>query len=230
LAGLLIVSFQLLALSTHNLLEHAFDRKDIVTGTLNLPESLFDMYDKILGLIYQQKPAQSQLAKGILMWILFSKRTLSAQELGEALSIDFEQTSSLDADAIPTPRAIEKSCMGLVCLDEHLMVSFSHATVKEYLAVKQDELDWISLGPERVTVCCLTNLNYSEFIGDQISSFDIVQRLEDYTFGEYASQNWITHIKDVKALTREKPEGRLLTDRVSTLALDLLKNAEKPYI
>lgn len=222
-----MVRFQFLVWQISILLEHAETRRDIMIGMQDLPNNLEDMYAKILGMICEQ-PHTYPLAKNVIMCVLHAKRRLSVQELGEVILIDLENEMDpqLDLDAISTPVAIERSCMGLITIDEQLMISFSHPSFQVYLLDNSDKYNWLSLGRQRIAMYCLKYLNYRDFIQDEISVSVVSQMLKDYSFGKYAAENWISHVQDVKQMTGDDT-FRLWKERVLKLTLELLRNATK---
>ncbi|GMG23383.1 unnamed protein product [Aspergillus oryzae] len=106
------------------------DKRRIVDVTTNLPNSVYDAYERILS-----KSRNSEQAKKLLHIIVGAARPLTVQEMGVALRLQESHRSYLDLDIIPEERfrdTIRDLCgLFVTILDSRLYLI--HQTAKEFL-------------------------------------------------------------------------------------------------
>ncbi|KAE8330619.1 ankyrin repeat-containing domain protein [Aspergillus sergii] len=106
------------------------DKRRIVDVTTNLPNSVYDAYERILS-----KSRNTEQAKKLLHIIVGAARPLTVQEMGVALRLKESHRSCLDLDIIPEERfrdTIRDLCgLFVTILDSRLYLI--HQTAKEFL-------------------------------------------------------------------------------------------------
>lgn len=131
-------------------------------------------------------------------------RTLTLDELAEALSIDLddEGSTAMDFDAVWTdPDDILVLCGSLVTVSpDRTKVALAHYSVKEFLISSRvlEILPRFYMGGIEIEASlaktCLTYLCFEDFQGGSLlDSTELGQRLEKYHFLKYAAQSWATH-------------------------------------
>ena len=145
----------------------------IKTALANLPESLFDSYERILLSIGQASIAD---ASSIMQWIAFAKRPLTLEEVAEAATA-VPGTEDIDSDdKLYDPYDVLRICRSLLSLSqEHVcicgkwefrqVVRFAHASVREYLVsdhLAKGPVFIFSLLPQdshlKIGGCCISAL------------------------------------------------------------------------
>jgi hypothetical protein len=100
-------------------------RLDVKAALNELPLGMEGLYDRMANSIQTQPKGNNQmLAKNILGWATCSQRSLSVEELRDALGKD---------RPLDIYRAINDLCGGFVVIDNEEKVSMIHATAVEYL-------------------------------------------------------------------------------------------------
>ena len=121
----------------------ALTRKSRLNIVKNIctPEGLGNMYNRIFALISQGNRIELDLAKRIIMWILYSKRPMTVQELQKAVHPRPTSSSGDDDDFPDFNRTVVLTCAGLVerqnifistYRSEMASFQFIHLSVKEY--------------------------------------------------------------------------------------------------
>jgi len=166
--------------------------------------SLGDVYTTILTRLKAQKAYRSVLGMKVLMWVLYSKRPLRAEELYHALGVEIG-SPDLDPENVPTVQTLVASCLGLVTLEASLStVRLVHFTLQEHLSSNPT----LFYSPHSmIAEVCLTYLNFGS-VRDLSPTLDRVPAT--MLLLEYASVYWGEHAR------------RGMTENVKTLALRLL--------
>ncbi|KAG1818967.1 uncharacterized protein BJ212DRAFT_1298268 [Suillus subaureus] len=110
-------------------------RPDSVQKALDdLPEGLYEAYDRIIHSIEERGHNDGQISKSCLLWLASTLSPLTLDQLNEAIMIKAGQ-SSLNMDlGVMDPMDIVVVCSSLVTYDEATgIISPSHYSVKEYL-------------------------------------------------------------------------------------------------
>nr|XP_036582209.1 nacht and ankyrin domain protein [Colletotrichum truncatum]KAF6790869.1 nacht and ankyrin domain protein [Colletotrichum truncatum] len=160
------------------------------------------------------------LAKRVLAWLTHARSTLTAAELGDALSVaDSVQRgwTSWTTRYRPLPRMMINCCQGLVLLEPVTnRLSLAHYTVQEHFEKHTDRLfPWAKVDFART---CLSYLLYDDFdSGPCNADEDIYGRVIKYPFLAYAAQYWGNHVAD----TEQEPGvadllSKFLGQRIST--------------
>ncbi|KAL1605045.1 hypothetical protein SLS60_004588 [Paraconiothyrium brasiliense] len=122
----------------------ALTRRQRSEAIMNIttPEGLEQMYDRIVVLIQGKNSAERGLASRIFVWLLYSKRPLTTQELQVAISDDGSLQSGVDDDYVDFKRSVIMSCAGLVEVQTTSSDTFAadirsfqfiHLSAKEYM-------------------------------------------------------------------------------------------------
>ena len=94
---------------------------------------LGDAYTATLTQLRALKGDKSILGLKVLMWVLYSERTLQAQELCHALGVEIG-SADLDPENVPALRTLVASCLGLVTVEASSSpVRLMHFTLQEHL-------------------------------------------------------------------------------------------------
>ena len=169
-------------------------RKGIRQALKTLPISLDATYDEAMARIDAQNNDDKQLAEQVLAWISFAVRPLSLNELQEALAVE-PGSHQLDEDNIPGEELLTSVCAGLVVVDqESQLVRLCHYSTEEYL--KRFRGGKFPQASKYIAESCLTCLLYSEYTKGAVAvEKEIVSRIKDCHFIDYAATNWGHHIK-----------------------------------
>jgi len=166
---------------------------------------LGDVYGGTIERIKAQNGDKSRLGMAALMWVSHAERSLKADELCHALSVELGSTN-FSAGNIPSISTLVGSCQGLITVDkEASTVRLAHFTLQEYFSAHPD----IFTRPHSAMAeICLTYLN-----SQQIKALSTAPSAatENTPFLEYCSVYWGTHAK------------KELSDCARSLALELLK-------
>jgi len=167
-----------------------------------------DVYAATLGRIRAQETGRARLGMDAIMWVAYSGRPLSPDELCQALGVQIGSTD-LDSGNIPSIRTILNCGLGLVTVDSSSsVVRLVHFTLQEHI------LDNPTLfrGPHTmIAMVCLTYLNFG-----CIRAISPALRSPPPTasFLGYASRYWGEHARRQTSIS------------VVSLALNLLDGFE----
>ncbi|KAB8291562.1 hypothetical protein EYC80_006363 [Monilinia laxa] len=109
----------------------------VIKALQNLPRSLEETYDRLLGRIVEIE--RREYVKRMFDWIISSRRPLKADEIREAIAFTINDTF-WDAAKIPNDlHRLVRSCGNLVVIDEDTEeVQLAHYTVEQYLLHTQN--------------------------------------------------------------------------------------------
>jgi ankyrin repeat protein len=187
--------FLFVYLSMQGLLEQT-SVSELRAALAEMPTTLYDVYNGILQRIRDQSSSKSKLAMRIFMWLSFCERSLTVQELQQALAVDpVLDADDLDRERIPPARFFEDVCMDLVTIDkDRSHVLLAHASLSQYLTELKESL--FPRGPRDIAYSALTYLHYDEFAKgpcDDAESFRV--RLQQYSLSPYVAKFWGDHIR-----------------------------------
>ncbi|RAQ77025.1 ankyrin [Aspergillus flavus] len=183
------------------------DKRRIVDVTTNLPNSVYDAYERILS-----KSRNSEQAKKLLHIIVGAARPLTVQEMGVALRLQESHRSYLDLDIIPEERfrdTIRDLCgLFVTILDSRLYLI--HQTAKEFLIQgasrnslqrTYDTFEWKhSLSPQQshhiLFRICVWFLQLREVeMAPLDAKTDLCMYVDAYPFLDYAATFWTLHLQ-----------------------------------
>lgn len=163
-----------------------------------LPGTLRETYVSIL----QRIPANDwELSRTALLWLCFSNRSLTLDELNEAVILE-EKSTILDEDMkLVYPEILLEICQGLISQDELGKVHLAHASVKDFLTsdwIRFSNMQYFSLDPvtadKTLMRQCLTYLCLDNFRSGHVPSIDdILEREKEHPLLEYAAHFWASH-------------------------------------
>ncbi|KAG5746348.1 hypothetical protein H9Q70_010968 [Fusarium xylarioides] len=147
------------------------------------------------GKIYQQaweriSPTDRSLAKRVIGWLTFAKRTLNVDELLEAVVVQ-PGNYMIEEDEMVFPEDIEKVCNSLVVYDESnkKRLRLAHQTVQEYFA---DHVDFRDMKAQ-VCYSCFTyivvmvRMRHPTHLNTSETSSDTEDDDEDPQFSRHSS-------------------------------------------
>lgn len=175
----------------------------------SLPHTLQDAFGETLARIQSQHNGRKRLGMNTLMFIFHAKRSLSVEELSEALAIRSGQYF-LNPRYQPSQKSIVESCLGLVTIDEETsIVRLVHYAIQEYFREHQKEL--FASGEDEMAERCLTYLFFDSFeSGCCRYDDDIWLRLASHPFLAYAARHWGYHTQRSRGSNSETLALKLL--------------------
>jgi ankyrin repeat protein len=164
---------------------------DIIDELAQMGDSLPEEYEKSISRIRACAP-RCKLAMRTLSWLVSARTSLSANELCDALAINFED-SYLRVDRRPAFQTIIDACQGFVIMDETVAtVELFHFTAKEFLVSLHD----IRLLVESVIPQSpLMYLNYHNFKKPCTDKSELQERISRHPLCAYASAWWADHVR-----------------------------------
>lgn len=160
------------------------------------PRSLHEMYRRMLDpIVNNVNPRRRNLAYAVFAWLLRAQRPLTVRELVFALIYDKRNKEFFGIQA--EEEDIISSCADLVVVDsETRVVSFSHVSVREFLA-HEESMGHLKLpfNHAEISLACMTCINISAIrgsVGDTTALFPLPS---------YSATYWAFH-----ARFQEEPE------------------------
>ena len=148
-----------------------------------------DVYAATLERVRAQKKDRARLGMEAIMWVAYSERPLSPEELCEALGVEIG-SADLDSDNIPSIRTILNCGLGLVTVDSSSsVVRLVHFTLQEHILANPT----LFCGPHSmIAEVCLTYLNFGCIRG---LSPTLRSPPPTTPFLGYASRYWGAHAR-----------------------------------
>ena len=169
---------------------------------------LSDAYTATLARLKSQKGYKSILGLKVLMWVLYSERPLTTEELCHALGVELGSTD-LDHENIPALRTLLASSLGLVTVEaSSSTLRLVHFTLHEHLL---SDSTLFHSSHSTIAEACLSYLNF-QCVRD-LSPVDSVPTTMPLL--EYASDYWGKHTR------------KGMTENVKILALRLLNKFDE---
>ncbi|KAJ6077324.1 uncharacterized protein N7446_000260 [Penicillium canescens] len=165
-----------------------------------LPRTLRETY---AGILQRIPESDWELSRAAFLWLSFSNRSLTLDELNEAVVLE-ETSTVLDEDMkLVSPGILLEICQGLITQDEVGNVSLAHASVKDFLTsewIRSSSVQYFSLDPatagKTLMRQCLTYLCLDNFRSGYVHSIDsILEREGKHSLLEYAAHFWASHSK-----------------------------------
>lgn len=168
----------------------------------SLPPNLEESYEATLTRIPEE---DRHLAMRVFQWLVCSIRPMTIEEVAEAISIEFGDTTGIPDHKLNNLEDILDICSGLVGLtnDTGILV-FTHFTVKEYLMserISEGPVSSYQINPTAIhnelAKFCLTYISYEDFdFGPCETNDELKCRFERYPLLEYAAHNWQKHARN----------------------------------
>jgi len=142
-------------------------------------------------------PERKALALTTLSWIYHAKRTLSVDELLQALALD-PSTWQFNHEDVPSRDIIIDACMGLVAIDsENTTARFAHNSVREYFQREANYRRWFPHARQDIAKACFAFLGRETFdCGENPSSDAIAEFQKLYPLLTYAACFWGDHARE----------------------------------
>ena len=195
-------------------------------NTLNsLPKTLDNTYERIL--LNLDELWRDDVCK-VLQWLCFAQRSLTLNEMVDALAVAFVDGAKFDPDErYPDPRDILSRCSSLVSLTEGGVLQLAHFSVKEYLLSDR-------IQNSKASFYAIVELDANHLIAEsclayllQFKTIDCPNEstIKNYPLAQYASEFWLQHVNgredalsvDLQALIMQLFETPK-THRVSCIA------------
>ncbi|KAF3310264.1 hypothetical protein TWF173_009951 [Orbilia oligospora] len=170
-------------------------------------------YEGAMERIKSHNKDSEELAKQVLMWVVYATRPLTVSELQCALAVEIG-THAFDEENIPDINRMISVCAGLVIMEENSKIMrLVHYTAQEYF---EDHPQALSLNCHNdILEVCATYLSYDIFeTGPCESVILFFAKLKLNALYEYASHDWVHHA--YKSSVRATP-----------LVMGLLQNQKK---
>ncbi|KAF6754079.1 hypothetical protein DFP72DRAFT_1170539 [Ephemerocybe angulata] len=184
--------FLVARLQMEGVLRKARSVNTLLKGLDQLPSGVDAMYEHTLARIGAQPEEDASIAYRVFIWLLYSKKTLTPEDIQFALAISFEDKSYDAGDVIPRD-LILSLCGGLIT-SEHSeifpipVLRFIHYTAYEYL--KKIRFPGFLRPHTYIAVSCLVYLEHTN-----LQTWEEGQRLMRRHW-EYADQCWGYHARE----------------------------------
>ena len=149
---------------------------DIRATIRSLPTDLPETYQRALQRITVGQ--KSKVAAQVFRFIAVAQRSLSVDELREAIAVRPLASSIEESHLVNDTRQLVLWCASLVVQDEEEdLLQFAHHSVKEFLVSKPDEITLthfhfgLSEAKHELATTCLTYLNFEAFKGHLDTTF-----------------------------------------------------------
>ena len=175
-----------------------------------LPFGLKTVYQRALTTIDESPPQMRALARKVIVWVLFARRSLLLSELVEALAImpgsGSDPGSLLPEHRLTKPYLIISACADLLSMDERGFVQFVHSSIRDFLLDhdrrmfrSQDfRISYLEAN-SYMARSCLTYL----IMGDvNRQTFETEEQMQSFftshCFAAYSSWHWSDHVREVE--------------------------------
>ena len=168
-----------------------------------LPYGLEEVYERALRSVECQPPPVKALARRVIMFVLFSKRSLWAGELLEALAVVPGSKAIDPLHRLNDPSMIVPICAELITVDANNLVQFTHSSIRDFLLNKSNDQQaptCLTYAVESANVdigkVCLTYLLYEQVKNQAFQTWDEMQAFFiAHKFIVYASCYWADHAR-----------------------------------
>lgn len=165
-----------------------------------LPKTLDETYERILLRIYNSP--DRDYAKCILLWLAFSLRPLTVEEVAETLAFSYDSKLCFEEnDRLPDPSDVMRICPSLVNPvrnNDNPVLQLAHFSVKEYLVATRIQEGHASffyldakLSHDIIAQCCLVYL--MQCYASKCGGFPLVR---------YAVTQWIRHTLEMSEMSK----------------------------
>jgi ankyrin repeat protein len=190
--------------------------RDVRRALSTLQHELDDFHREAIRRIESQNREDRQLAEKILLWVSYSLRTLTFNELLHALAIE-PGKPELDQMGIPKEIDVESLCAGLIVVDRNSkLVHFVHFTAQRYFETIRGTR--FPDAQASIAIACLTYLLFDVFATDLCTSHEEWDaRLQKYPLLDYAARHWGTHAREEQEGASTELALRLLAKKQNML-------------
>ncbi|RPA82478.1 ankyrin, partial [Ascobolus immersus RN42] len=190
--------------------------------------------------ISSQNPEMVALARETLQWLTFSRKTLTIEDLKNALAVESADTE-LNPEKVTDIRFIVQSCLGLIVIDEtSTNVGLFHYSVQEFLFENRATYfpESKGLGELAIGERCLTFINFPPFCEDLMTSrrenggeekdYEVEKFVELTPFLRYAAGHWGYHIGSHEV--NERIKSLLLEGPLFAHAFSSMQSSDKSLV
>ena len=182
----LLVKYQLLELCS------ATTDDEVHQALLDLPQSLIEVYDRILARVQSSVNGERKLstAKRVLAWIAHAKRPLTLEELREAVGLSLQDTTFDWRSVVEDDEKLLHGCRGMLIVDHtRKTVQLAHATIKEYLSSSRSTHGLHDGSRDFIARLCLHYFFLNDFQRQMTTFIDPTVTVDVGMFEEMAWQN-----------------------------------------
>ena len=172
--------------------------------------------DVIRRIDESERTDEREIAMLTFSWLLRAQRTLTMDELLQAVAVDEgADDSEFDTTMLYTPNDIIECCKSLVVYDKISgSIRFTHFTVQEFFANHPpNQLP----SPKHLALSCLKYLTLDAFNRPCSSGESMSERVATYKFGSYAAQFWGHHVEHVESDPEVQEAVRLFLDSTNNV-------------
>ncbi|KAG1759274.1 hypothetical protein EDD22DRAFT_849351 [Suillus occidentalis] len=209
---------------------------DIEAALDNLPEGLYETYDRIIQAIKQRGRSDNQIAQSCLLWLAGALSPLTLDQLNEAIMIEVGESNLNPKRGVIDPMDIVSACGSLVTYDEKTgVVALSHYSVKEYLINRPNNI-FKSTSDMHARICkLLITYVLCDFVDEVPANdehpdirnsshlADVSNVSKDHPLLSYAIQGWkhLGHVSD---------HDSDVMNSLSRLNAEFLRNTKKHHV
>lgn len=201
--------------------------KEVREALKSLHKELDETYQSTIDRIWSQRDEALALAKQVLSWLTYAKRSLTVVELQLALSITPADTHGLDKEALPDQDFLISVCAGLITVDrESNIIRFVHYTTQEYFERIRDtrlpdaEIDIASTCLKYISLVEATSYGYHE----------VINCLSRDSMLAYAGRYWGFHARSQEDKMQDAILRFLECERERDLSFCCLVSLEKGFV
>lgn len=168
------------------------------SALLTLPKTLDDTYSEALQRIYDQPSDTVELAEIVLLWVVCAHQPLTVAQLQHMHAMrELSEDMTFDDDDLPDGEILTGACGGLVSVDgESQTIQLIHYTAQNYFERSfAQKLMAARLNLTQISLAYLGLPNFES--GFCTSDADMLQRLGEYPFLEYAAKHWGSDINSL---------------------------------
>ncbi|KAH6895227.1 ankyrin repeat protein [Thelonectria olida] len=171
--------------------------RDVKDALQDMPTTLNDTYTSILGRILEH---DREIAREALLWLCFSLRPLTLDELAEAVVLRESDTSIDDDCRLTNPIIIVDICRDLVVRSPPA-VRLAHDSIRTFLTsshIRQTSASFFALDSaaahSRILCKSLCYLRLDVFASGPVTEVeDFYHRVKSYPLSSYATTYWPIH-------------------------------------
>lgn len=199
--------------------------KDLTGAILTLPESVNEMYHRILGSVPSQ---HARILQTVFSWMMTSRRPLKSREISDAINIDLRShidEGDIFADRVATE--LPRVTGGLVDISKDETVRFIHSSCKDYLlslAIGSSEEYPLTQAHQKVAQDCM--ILTKEFMTSP--GWQSKLESDDYEVRNYAFHHWSHHFR--QATPPDQPITGPLQRSLEEICDQWLREYEKTWM
>lgn len=162
-----------------------------------IPDDMISLYQRMERLLVDStRKSNKPLIRNLLEWTICSQRSLSIQELSQALQPDFSGIFDLK-------RTIQESCGQFLHVDNKNKVTILHHTAREYFTGALDSEFHVDVRQThgKLFVRALVQLEQADLRWRLMQSQHALQAGEPFVF--YAALNWSYHLSQSHSISSE---------------------------